>query len=541
MPSLALSAISCQVFDLGEDVPSADAAAGSATSRCRLADNATPPSATALMPSGLSGAMACGPMERRQAVAGHRGQRLLRMPVCIAPPACLHSPAHPSAAENSNASTTRLEKTEISVKSPPASGGGLPRMSYLPNGLPISPRYHRLLNYFTNDILPSLSCHPSVHLDLCRGLIPATLHSPQLLSACLALSAAGFLSRGREEVDGVAVSRILDHLQSSGLSLLRTALQSEQMNETILPTCLIWCLTDVFTYQQGSSSWRIHLRGIKAILDSNRAHRYFTTDSGAARSAMRHLYLLYLSLQTLPYDPAVTQSETAATPMDSGLGQATDSAVEAKLVLGPEIDGFLGYSEELLHIIQSINKLARTPSEGSTAREYEADVLLGKLNAMIDRDSQAAPSVAIYTSLSPESSLEFELCHRTFQQATRIYLHRRLYRTPSNAPVMTASVEAIGRMVRNMGKAEPCHTWVAMAMPLFTIGCEAFSADQQAFVLDKIHKLDMCIGSYHVSMIRQALEDMWGRRKEAGDLDGHMCAEDLLGKLIRSPLLPMLT
>ncbi|KAK8118250.1 uncharacterized protein PG998_006531 [Apiospora kogelbergensis] len=85
---------------------------------------------------------------------------------------------------------------EEAVPAPPVheTHGTLPRC--LPNGVPVSPKYHRLLNYFTNDILASLSCHPSVHDDLCRGLIPATLHSPQLLSACLALSAAGILSRG---------------------------------------------------------------------------------------------------------------------------------------------------------------------------------------------------------------------------------------------------------------------------------------------------------------------------------------------------------
>lgn len=458
------------------------------------------------------------------------------------PPACLHAQTVPAAAENRHASPTRPENAELSVKPFPAGEAGLPRLiSYLPNGVPVSPRYHRLLNYFTDDILPSLSCHPSVHQDLCRGLIPATLHSPQLLSACLALSAAGLLSRGREEVDGVAVSRILEHLQCSGLSLLRTALQSELMSETVLPTCLIWCLTDVFMYRQGSSSWRIHLQGIKAILDSNQAHRYFITDSGQTRSAMRHLYLLYLSLQTLPYDPAVTQTETAAAPFGSAVEEASELAMEEQMVLCPKIDGFLGYSEEMLHIIQRVNKLACEANEGPTSRQCEADYLLGKLKAQIRRDSQAPPSVAICTSLSPESNLEFELCHRTFQQATSIYLHRRLYHTPSNSPAITASVEAIGRMVRSMPKAEPCHTWVAMAMPLFTMGCEVFSADQQAFVLDQIHKLDKCIGSYHVGMIRKALEDLWKLRREAGDLDGYMCAEDLLGKLIGSTAMPALT
>ncbi|KAK7991425.1 hypothetical protein PG988_000219 [Apiospora saccharicola] len=403
----------------------------------------------------------------------------------------------------------------------------LPRC--LPNGVPVSPRYHRLLSYFIKDILASLSCHPSVHEDLCRGLIPATLHSPQLLSACLALSAAGILSRGLSEVDGIAISRILVHLQTSGLALLRTALGAGQMNETILATCLIWCLTDVFTYRQGStSSWRIHLQGIKAILDSTQAHRYFATDSGTARSAMRHLYLLYLSLQTLPHVPAVAVAELSNNFDTTALEISND--VEEDSLLGPKIDGFLGYSEELLHIIQKVNQLARSDTAGAEGTQYEADILLGKLNAMINRDSQVPPDVTIYSSLSPESNREFELCHRTFQQATLIHVYRRLYHLPSNAPPLQAAVSAITKMVTEMAQGQPCHTWVAMAMPLFTIGCEAFTDDQQSFVLDKIHKLDQCIGSYHVRIIGQALEDLWRIRKEAGDLDGDMCAAKLMGK-----------
>ncbi|KAK8023430.1 hypothetical protein PG991_006669 [Apiospora marii] len=375
-----------------------------------------------------------------------------------------------------------------------------------------------------------LIAEASVHEDLCRGLIPATLHSPQLLSACLALSAAGILSRGLSEVDGIAISRILGHLQTSGLALLRTALEAGQMNETILATCLIWCLTDVFTYRQGStSSWRIHLQGIKAILDSTQAHRYFSTDSGAAKSAMRHLYLLYLSLQTLPHVPAIAVSELSNNCENTALETSNEREEEEEaIVMGPKIDGFLGYSEELLHIIQKVNQLARSHTAGAGGTQYEADILLGKLNAMINRDSQIPPDVAIYSSLSPESNREFELCHRTFQQATLIHVYRRLYHLPSNSPPIQDAVLAITKMVTEMAQGQPCHTWVAMAMPLFTIGCEAFTDDQQSFVLDKIHKLDLCIGSYHVRIIGQALEDLWRIRREAGDFDGHLCAAELL-------------
>ncbi|OBT62174.1 hypothetical protein VE03_08333 [Pseudogymnoascus sp. 23342-1-I1] len=82
-----------------------------------------------------------------------------------------------------------------------------------------------------------------------------------------------------------------------------------------------------------------------------------------------------------------------------------------------------------------------------------------------------------------------------------------------------------------MTQGQPCHTWVAMAMPLFTLGCEAFTEDQQAFVMDKINKLEASIGSLHVKGIRQALEDVWKLRENLGDHEGTLCASQILIEL----------
>lgn len=351
------------------------------------------------------------------------------------------------------------------------------------------------------------------------GLVPVMLHSPQLMSACLALSAAGFLSRGILEVDGVEILRVLGHLQTSGLALLRGALDAGERTETLLATCLIWCLTDVFTYRQGISSWQIHLQGIGALLDGSEAHRSF-------RSAMRHLYQLYLSLQTLPHIPTVDSVENPAQ-----LGVRASQNPEWTSITSPEIDGFLGYSSELLDVLQQIDQLSRSVS-GNEAQSIlcKADILLGKVQGMISRDTTSPRDISICTPLSPEYNREFALCHQTFQQATLIHLYRKLYHHPSGSPSIQAAVRSIEEMVGNMIQGQPCHTWVAMAMPLFTLGCEAFTEEQQAFTMDKIKKLEDCIGSLHVKCIRQALEDIWRERENLGDREGTLCASQLLGR-----------
>ncbi|KAK1830471.1 Zn(2)-Cys(6) zinc finger domain protein [Podospora conica] len=420
----------------------------------------------------------------------------------------------------------------------------------LPNGIPLSPRYQRLLAHFTRDILASLSCHPSIHHDLGQGLVPAALESPQLMSACLALSAAGFLSRGVLEIDGLEVTKVLGHLQSSGLALLRSALATtssptagvqRQMSDTLLATCLIWCLTDVFTYRRSEDtvlpSWRIHLQGMRAILDRDSHHtRNFAPGTATStQMAMKHLHQLYLSLQTLPY---INPATSGRTPVTSHVPQ-THLAVTTS----PAIDGFLGYSDELLDIMHQIDLLSRTFPPPSP---FEADVLLGKVQAMIARDAIAAPPIMLSPSSSArDESAEFTLCHQIFQQATLIQLYRRLYHLPSASPQIQNAVTTMEIMFEclevSSTKARPGaprddaggeSMWVAMAMPVFTLGCEAFTPEQQQFVLSKMDRLEACIQSLHIKIIRSALVDVWALRKEIGDDGvGALCAGNLLEKL----------
>ncbi|KAL2687537.1 hypothetical protein Neosp_005098 [[Neocosmospora] mangrovei] len=59
-------------------------------------------------------------------------------------------------------------------------------------------------------------------------------------------------------------------------------------------------------------------------------------------------------------------------------------------------------------------------------------------------------------------------------------------------------------------------------MPLFTVGCEAFDDDQKDFILDKVEKLEVCIGSLHVHTIKRALEDVWKIRTDYQDFEGNI-------------------
>ncbi|KAH7004311.1 fungal-specific transcription factor domain-containing protein [Fusarium venenatum] len=386
----------------------------------------------------------------------------------------------------------------------------------LPNGMILPRRYKRLLHHFAEGVLASLSSHPTIHQDFCQGLMPTMLQSPHLLSASLALSASSLISRGIEDVEGISITRVVEHLQSTGLPLLRAALEKGQQSEVLIATCLIWCLADVFSGQQGMSRWPIHLQGIKALLHGERS---FNTSDAGLRSAMKHLLMLYRALETLPHVRSITPSTRSAY-------EKTECSIPASPEPNSQIDGFLGYSEELLDILHHINMKVSTHDQETT----NADVILDRLNVIISRDVKQPPRVSI-SSLSSQADRDFALCNKVFQQATLIQLYRQLYGLPSSSEQIQTAIHTIHEMIQNMAQGEPCHTWVAMAMPLFTVGCEAYDQDKKTFILDKINKLEICIGSLHVKIIEQALKDIWKLREDFGDYEGNMCAEYLLERL----------
>ncbi|KAI4858509.1 fungal-specific transcription factor domain-containing protein [Hypoxylon rubiginosum] len=203
---------------------------------------------------------------------------------------------------------------------------------------------------------------------------------------------------------------------------------------------------------------------------------------------------------------------------------------------GSTIDGFLGCSEEVLNSLQDTHVLS-SETVDETNTNAAADILLGRIKGMILRDTQAPPKVSISSELLPESGRDFSLCHYAYQQATLIHVYRRLYNMPSGSQPVQAAVETISDMVNDMTQGQMCNAWVAMSMPLFTIGCEAFSQSQKDFVLGKIRNLEVCIGSLHLRVIRQALEDIWKLRADLQDFDGHLCAGHLLKELKYSIIL----
>ncbi|CAK7220368.1 hypothetical protein SCUCBS95973_004130 [Sporothrix curviconia] len=230
------------------------------------------------------------------------------------------------------------------------------------------------------------------------------------------------------------------------------------------------------------------------------------------------------------------------------------------------IDGFLGYSEELLDILQQvadiasklpptdapeninvtkdiddIDELLTAPHLTGTAR-IAANQLLARAQAeaLNPNDNNlyilaGTPPLRVShipaPALTAASTREFALCHGCFQQATLIHFYRQIFRLPSRACLIQKAVAEIRRMAGQMTQGAPCSAWVAMALPLFTVGSEAYTPAAQAWAHAALAAFAASIGSRHVQLLHRALEDIWLLRARRGDVDGRLCADALLGEL----------
>lgn len=394
----------------------------------------------------------------------------------------------------------------------------------LPNGIQMPRSYQRLFEYFVVQILTSLSCHQSIHAELCRRVIPQTLASPHLLSASLAWAATVWASKGSSQLDGVNISVLRAHLLSTSVSLLRAILDRGQWNHTALTTCLILCLEDVYAGRRSMPTWRHHLQGAGALLKLDGSTGEQSEGSEPSRESSDFIYNLYLSLQTLA---GVAGREGNNNIIAPDLGVGNDDSNDG--VSSGYIDGFLGYSSNILRILREIQRLSISETHRSS-KFFEAQALLAKVQNMISENQNHEPDVLIRSSISDQSRRDFVLCNRAFQQTTLILIYRKLHQLPSASVEVQSAVKSTISAVSGMKQDQQCSAWIVTAMPLFVAGCEACGWEDRNFVLDQFRKLEICVGSSQMLLAREALMGLWEVRAERRDVEGYLQSSQVLGE-----------
>ncbi|KIV84589.1 hypothetical protein, variant [Exophiala sideris] len=382
-----------------------------------------------------------------------------------------------------------------------------------PDWLPWLPTEHRsLLHYFAESVAPCFSLHRIHHRIFCTSLVPmalATSHGPHLLSAVLLAAAThqNALTRRKCEIDSSKLLQTcLRHLRRQDLG------HSADLDNIAIATSLTLCLVDIMSGCPKDPSWRTHLKGALALLDSS---EHFD-DSKTSTTTRRVLWRWCRSFQTISLScPSFNPGELTLS--------ASLSAERREIETMDYIDLFDGFSTKLLPVFEEINDLC---VERNTLHSFQlrianhedtevllelhsrrCDRLAMRIKAMIEQPIKVLDP---WLPLADHDAQEdFMLLDRVYHYTALLEFYQRILDMPCTAAdvqqAVKSGIEAFKAMKFHVGS---CPT-VATLHPIFTIGCSVCTAEDRAFVLDRLDRLNCLFTMGNVPSARLFLLELW--------------------------------
>ncbi|RDW79807.1 hypothetical protein BP6252_04445 [Coleophoma cylindrospora] len=373
-----------------------------------------------------------------------------------------------------------------------------------------------LLHHFVNEASRITSCHSHVQKVLCQLVLPLAADSPALMYATLAWAGIHSVQQ-RGMIDNVSnPDAFIAGLKTQSLSRLRTELErpeKERMN-ALLATVRTLCQCEIHSGSDGTSTWRVHVEGAKAIMAAVKNLQLGDGDRSInIRPEERLLYRWYDSLDSLA---ALTSSGNPA--------NSENAIADFEYEMQPDeiyLDDYNGYYTDLSMLLGKIGLAIRALREQSTftgspaSMESVANFFELKLQKMMARDHNALPKFypGVIEKLTMQGIYEYALCNESYQQLALIHINRRLRSLASRTPVIQASVKKIIECVKAITPATGSSPLIVMATPLFTAGCEAHGEDRDA-VKELLLQLYSSLKIRNIKLALQVLEAYWAREVE---------------------------
>ncbi|CAK7230857.1 hypothetical protein SEUCBS140593_007728 [Sporothrix eucalyptigena] len=381
--------------------------------------------------------------------------------------------------------------------------------------------------------------------EICRLVVPLSFHHPCLLYAVLAFAARHVHSLGGFPMaDGG--NRLIMELEDESMRHLRYQLAEEshlQQNAAVaLATTRTLCQSQIFAT---GHSWRTHLEGAKAILQSISA-----SDNAASSSSNLHLFLASW------YDNV--EAQAALTPLglrrgqlEMGSGKSRKSTVSTTTAFVHNensqdvyFDVFGGVASDVPDLFREVGALvmerrrslkrsqegyreengdngASILSDDDIARE--ADALVKAIHARLERDAvgntlrRLLEDDRVSGSLPADAMHDYALSNAGFLHTALLYIHGAVQGLPPTAAPVRHSVEQILWASDNMQSASaPLSPRVLMATPLFAAGLWALP-DAQVAVRQSFAAMGTWMRTPHNRRSAALLAHVWSKTSPQPD------------------------
>jgi hypothetical protein len=380
-----------------------------------------------------------------------------------------------------------------------------------------------LLHHFLNDASQVTASHSGMQQDICKMLVPMALQTPSLLYATMALSAIHLQSLHNQS-ENVKSAPDIARLMAFSLEHFRKELQNpaDKSSEALLATARTLCLAEIHSGAIHPNSWRAHIEGAKALMDTADHQGGLSPRSSAGfRRYLDRWYWSIVSLTALTGNgrPIGYGSEPPCATTDMGQSAAPDY-----------LDDYWGFTVSLATIFREIGAAAWRNHQGRQAAQAtvvdgtevtvhsEAAALESSLRSLMDQGAGAPPAFypGVAEGLSAECIRQLSLCNEAFQHSALIQIHRRLRQTPASSPEVQRSVKRILECTALIGPSPGLSPWVMLTTPLFIAGCEARGEDRDQVrqLLSSLHD------TIHIPNVMQSLkflEQFWSNQLDENE------------------------
>lgn len=133
----------------------------------------------------------------------------------------------------------------------------------------------------------------------------------------------------------------------------------------------------------------------------------------------------------------------------------------------------------------------------------------------LNLDHVASPDTYTVRESHLEPEIQAVAFTRAFQHSALIYLYRAICGLPPRHCLVQQHVQSCIESVKTINRSSKAHNCIIF--PLYVMGAHAFTADAQAFVLEKLDAVYRCIRFDSVISIRAVLGELWGSPRHDGD------------------------
>ncbi|KAF5715962.1 cytochrome P450 monooxygenase 4ac1 [Fusarium mundagurra] len=335
---------------------------------------------------------------------------------------------------------------------------------------------------------------PSSHAktEICRFLVPMSLQEPSLLYAVMAFAAVHLDAIGMLPGNS---QRLIDSLHWASINHLRRLLEAtDSTSQTVaLATTRTLCQAQIYG---GTSLWRIHLDGARAILQTSQ-----TSNQLMSRP--------HIPVNTGFLDSWFHNAEALASLSPAGLlgGQLL---VHRQIDSGAFLDIYGGVMSDLPALFKEVGTLLGKKHICTPDLELETDNLIQQIIARLSRDKAENMIIAsdMLLSLSANDIQNYALSNAGFLYMALLHLYCSMRSMPPFAPQVRFCVAQIVQCAHRMSRESGLSPRVLLVSPLFTAGLYAIGAARDEIRLE-LADIGRWMKTPHLFKTLELLERVW--------------------------------